>query len=194
MRIQIWFLPPGEGRVDGSVRALVTRQRETLRAAVLDRALERHPDRTVRPVWVFPQFDKLSQAWILALPSASTFLASPVFQETMAWHLCLPRPACRDLVGTPACREGAVVDTFAEQVMCAKLPFDTFRVRHDTIKVAIVERANHARVRVEAEVFGLFRDIIPAEAMGKGEELGTVRQRSGCVPDTDINLLIDYSL
>ena len=40
-----------------------------------------------------------------------------------------------------------------------------------------------ARVEVEAEPFGLFRDIIPAAAMGAGGELEIARGRSGCVPD-----------
>ena len=48
---------------------------------------------------------------------------------------------------------------------------------------AITARATEARLEVEQEVFGLFRDIIPAEAMGEGGELETVRGRSGCVPD-----------
>jgi len=38
-------------------------------------------------------------------------------------------------------------------------------------------------VEVEPEVFGIFRDIIPAQAIGEGGELETVRGRSGCVPD-----------
>ena len=47
-------------------------------------------------------------------------------------------------------------------------------------------KAREARLEVETEVFGLFRDINPAEAMGEGRELETVRGRSGCVPDLPI--------
>ena len=110
----------GDGVTDGSIRGKVTEERESTRAKVLSLALE-HPDQTARPVWVFPQFDKMSGAWVLALPSANTYLSGPVFRETMAWHLCLPSPSCRDLVGTPVGTEGARVDMWGEQIMCAKL-------------------------------------------------------------------------
>ena len=43
---------------------------------------------------------------------------------------------------------------------------------------------------MEPEVFGLFRDIIPAEAMGEEGELETVRGRSGCVPDLRLSFLV----
>ena len=39
----------------------------------------------------------------------------------------------------------------------------------------IIARAREARLEVEPEVFGLFRDIIPIEAMEEGGELETVR-------------------
>ena len=178
----------GEGRVDGSTRALVTQQREGLRAKVLRRALTLHHDQTARPVWVYPQFDKYACAWLTATPSPATFIPSPLFREAMAAHLCLPSPCCQGQLGKPTGykdRQGnpTYVDTFGDQVMSATLCHDTWRVRHDDIKVAIVAKSHEARVEVEAEPFGLFRDIIPAAAMGAGGELETVRGRSGCVPD-----------
>ena len=54
----------------------------------------------------------------------------------------------------------------------------------------IIARAREARLEVEPEVFGLFRDIIPAEAMGEGGELETVRGRSGCVPDLRLGFAV----
>ena len=179
----------GDGVTDGSIRGKVTEERESTRAKVLSLALEQHPDQTARPVWVFPQFDKMSGAWVLALPSANTYLSGPVFRETMAWHLCLPSPSCRDLVGTPVGTEGARVDMWGEQIMCAKLPFDSWRVRHDTCKLAIVETAIKSRVECESEVYGLFRDLIPSEAMEVNGQLDSVRQRSGVVPDLRIQML-----
>ena len=59
----------GEGRLDGSTRHLITQQRESMRAKVLSMALNLHPDQTARPVWVYPQFDKMSCAWLVATPS-----------------------------------------------------------------------------------------------------------------------------
>ena len=78
----------GKGRVDGSTRALLTRQREGLRARVLSKALIEHPDQTARPTWVFPQLDKTRCACLLATPSPETYIPSTLFREAMAAHLC----------------------------------------------------------------------------------------------------------
>ena len=178
----------GEGCVTGNTRARVVEQREELRALVLARALKDYPDQAARPVWVYPQFDRLSQAWILATPAPLTYLSGPVFREAMAAHLCLPSPACRGVVGQPVGQEGAVVDAFGDNVLCAKLPFDTWRHKHDDIKVALVERANHAHIECDAEVFGLFRDLVPAVEMEQDGQLEWARARNGKVPDLSYRL------
>ena len=49
-----------------------------------------------------------------------------------------------------------------------------------------MERASHAKVEMDAEVFGLFRDLVPAMAMEQGGELETVRAKNGKVPDLSI--------
>ena len=178
----------GDGRIDGSTRALAVQQREELRAAVLTLALQQYPDQTARPVWVYPQFDKLSQAWILATPNPHTYLPSPVFREAMASHLCLASPCCQGKVGQPVGPRGATVDPFGDSIMCATLPFDTWRHRHDDDKVAIMEIASHAKVEMDAEIFGLFRDLVPAAMVAQGGDLETVRARSGKVPDLSYRL------
>ena len=156
---------------------------------MLTLALQLHPDQAARPVWAVPQFDKLSQAWLLALPSPSTYLPAPVFREAMASHLCLPSPSCQHKVGQPVGDPGgAIIDPYGDTVMCARLPFDTWRTRHDTVKVAIVERAHASRVDIEPEVYGLFADLIPALAVGDEGELAGVRQRQGLVPDFRLRL------
>ena len=178
----------GEGCVTGHTRALVVEQRERLRARVLEKALQEHPNRAARPVTVYPQLDKLSQAWILATPSPATHLPSPIFREHMAAHLCLPSPACRSLVGKPVGQEGQVVDKFGDTILCAKLCFDTWRHKHDDVKLALVERAHHAHVDCDAEVFGLFRHLVPAVAMERGGEMEFARARNGKVPDLAFRL------
>ena len=60
--------------------------------------------------------------------------------------------------------------------MCAKLPFDSWRIRHDTCKLSIVETAIKSRVECEAEVFGLFRDLIPSEVFEENGQLASVHQ------------------
>ena len=106
------LLAAGNGRMDGSTRSVLTEEREKLRRKVLTRALELHPDQTARPVCAIPQFDKLSQAWLLSLPNPTTYLAGPVFREAMAAHLCLPSPCCQSKVGQPVGQAGARVDPF----------------------------------------------------------------------------------
>ena len=184
----------GEGCRTGHTRALVVEQREKLRASVLSKALQEHRDQSARPVFAFHQFDKLSQAWILALPTAATHLSSPVFRSAMATKLCLDSPECADKIGQPVGQEGRVVDRFGDNVMCARLPFDTWRHRHDDCKVAIVERAHHAHVECDAEIFGEFRHLIPAGALQEGGELGNARARNGKVPDLRYRLPLPPAL
>ena len=45
-------------------------------------------------------------------------------------------------------------------------------------------------MEVEPEVFGMFRDIIPAAVLGAGGALETVRERMGCVPDLRVGLQV----
>ena len=59
---------------------------------------------------------------------------------------------------------------------------------HNDIQKAIVSRVLEARVEVEAEVFGLFRDVIPAAAMAPGGTLEQVRDRQACIPDLRVGL------
>ena len=72
--------------------------------------------------------------------------------------------------------------------MTATLPADTWTTRHDSLKVEMVSMANEARVPIDCEVFGLFRDLIPAEEMEEGGSLGYCRQRNGLCPDFKLRL------
>ena len=91
----------GDGRVDGSTRALVTRQREGPRARVLSKALVEHHNQEARPTWVFPQLDKTACGWLLATLCPETFIPSTLFVEAITSHLCLPSPCCQRMVGKP---------------------------------------------------------------------------------------------
>ena len=89
----------GEGRVDGSTRKLVIEQRETLRGSALTKALKNHPNQGLRPVRIWPQMDKLSTSWLLALPGPNNGLTSPIFSQEICANLGLSSPACSDKIG-----------------------------------------------------------------------------------------------
>ena len=171
-----------------SSRQALTEQREGLREAVLREALLRHPNQTARPAIAYPQLDKLSTAWKLSLPCPTTGLTSPVFKEVMALHLFLPSLACKAVVGQRVGAGGAVASPFGDEVMCAHLPGDSWRWRHDDIKLCIINICNDSKVRAEAEVFGRFRDLLPPHLFAAGGQLHHGRQRVGLTPDLLLRL------
>ena len=158
----------GEGQ---SSRQLLTGQREQLHEAVLREALLWHPNQTARPAIAYPQLEKLTTAWKLSLPGPTTGLTSPVFREVMSMHLFLPSLACQKIVGQPVGARGATVGLFGDDVMTSTLPGDSWRWRHDNLKVTLMSICNESMIRANAEVFGLFRDLIPAELTQHGGDL-----------------------
>ena len=139
--LAVMTVAAGADRTDCSTRRLVVQGKEALRHEVLTLALERHADRRARPVTVYQNFDKLSGAWLLALNGSDTGLSSTVFREAMAAHLCLPSPAVVNggWVVKNTVMGGAIIDGFGDAVMnCRYLPGNTWRQRHDTGKLAIV--------------------------------------------------------
>ena len=167
----------------GSSRQAVTEQREELREAVVREALLRHPNQAARPAVAYPQLDKLSTAWKLGLPGPTTGMSTPVFKEVLALHLFLPSLACKEVVGLRIGARGAIAGPFGDELMCAQLPGDSWRWRHDDVKLCIVNICNQSKVRAEAEVFGRFRDLLPPHLFDQGGELHHSRQRVGLTPD-----------
>ena len=105
-------------------------------------------------------------------------LSSNVFSEAVCSNLCLPSPACRDRVGE---RVGKVnVDLFGDSVMAAQLPGDTWRIRHDTVKIELNRLFFWSSMPSTCEVFGLFSNLIPQEGLNRLER---GRERQGMVPD-----------
>ena len=180
----------GEGETDGSTRHQILEQREGLRSSVLVEYLRNHSDPSSRPVWAFPQMDKMSSQWILSLPEPETGLNSPVFREALAIKLCAPSPACATRVGQHIGGPGSpVVDPFGDVVNCwNRVPGDTWRIKHYTCKKALMDMAIWARVPCDSEILGLFSDLIPAEAVGDGGELQDVRARQGKVPNLRVRV------
>ena len=173
----------GDGGDDGSVRRAVVGQLQGLRKAVLDKFLGEYPVPTARPVLHCPQLDKVSSAWVSALPGPSSYIPSPAFSETVCSYLCVPSPACRELVGQQI--GGAVVDIWGDKVQSIVLPGDHFRSKHDSVKMKVFNLANECRVPVNCEVFGCFSSCIPQQGLSRLER---GRQRQSMVPDFKFQL------
>ena len=88
----------------------------------------------------------------------------PLVQFLDSLDLCLLSLACSSIVGQRLAAT-VVVGLFGDEVMTATLPQDTWRTRHDAFKVVIVNMANEARIPIHCAVFGLFRDLIPAQLL-----------------------------
>ena len=176
----------GPGREAGQTFSqAVWAAREELRAKVLLQALVLHPQKQARAVTTWPQRDKLSAQWLLALPAYHTRMESELFAEAIAAQLCLPSLVCKGRVGEVVQRkkggEVSRVDPFGDVVQAAQLPGDAFRRRHDRLKMLITRLCEWAGVGVQCEVFGLFAHLIPQAELQQGLARG--RKRQGLVPD-----------
>ena len=112
------------------------------------------------------------------MPAGDTCLSGPVFAEAAAALLCLPSPACADMIG---CEVGKRrVDKFGDQVQAARVEGDNWRKRHDSIKVMLSKLFRWAKVTFQCEVFNMFAHLIPQQGLSRIER---GRKRQGLVPD-----------
>ena len=162
----------------GATRKAVVEQLEKIWSCVLASNLEKHPDRRARPVMSWPERDKLSSAWLLALPTGDTAISSPVFAEAAAAMLCIPSPVCSDKNG---CVVGdRRVDLFGDGVQAARMEGDGWRTRHDFLKMVLARLFRWAKVPYQCEVFNLYAHLIPQDGLNRMER---GRKRQGLVPD-----------
>ena len=101
----------------------------------------------------------------------------------MAMLLCIPSPACRDLVGEPV--GTGKVDLFGDTVLCLTLPGDGWRIRHDRIKQEIVSMLGWTGMVATCEVWGLFKHLVPQDRQASVE---VNKQRQVMIPDFRIQL------
>ena len=81
------------------------------------------------------------------------------------------------------------VDPFGDNVMSvSNIPGDCFRTRHDKIKTVLNRFCLTSNIRAECEVFGLFKDLIPVEALEQENNLQRGRGRQGLLPDFKLEL------
>ena len=144
-------------------------------------------DRKNRPVWSWLQKDKLSSAWLQALPGTETNITSAEFREAATSMLCLPSPACLERLGEVV-KGNQRVDLYGDVVQSASLPGDHFRKRHDRCKMKIYRTCLWAGLEAEVEVFNLFSSSIPQEGLSRMER---GRKIQSIVPDLRITIPIE---
>ena len=173
----------GEGSTDGSTQMLVTGQLETLTLATLRKHLGEVVDQKARPVCSMNQKDKLTTAWLLALPGAQSSLTTPIFKEGMAMVLCIPSPACKERVGEKI--GSGRVDLWGDSVKCQPLPGGSWTIRHDRTKAELMRMLGWSGIVATCEVGGLFQHLIPPAARDRVE---IKNQSHVMVPDFRIQL------
>ena len=155
---------------------------EDTRALLLARSLELLRPRSTRPAWALKQRDKVSSAWLLALPGFDKSLSSAEFADAAASNLCLPSPACTGRVGE-VIKGRVTVDEYGDNVQATCLPGDHWRTRHNQILHLLHRLCMWAGLPVQMEVFNLFSGLVRQEGLSRVE---AARQRQALVPDMRI--------
>ena len=180
----------GDKAVDGSTRTKVTQLLESLQYKCVLKGLEEHANQLAKPVKRLHQRDKVSQAWLSALCSPLSSIPTPEFIEAMALVLFVPSPSCSSFVGTMVC--GKPLDKHGEVLMCASLPFDSWRTRHNTIQATTESIINDCGVIANPEPYGLFSAHIPATATANGGDLQYTKDKQGLIPDFHITFPAEH--
>ena len=147
-----------EGSTDGSTRMLVTEQLETLRLATLKKHLGEMREQKARPVCSMNQKDKLTTAWLLALPGAQSSLTTPIFKKGIAMVLCILSPACKERVGEKI--GSGRVDLWGDSVRSQHLPGGSWTIRHNRTKAELMRMLGWSRFVATCEIGGLFQHLI----------------------------------
>ena len=169
----------GAGSVSGGTRGELVEAIDRIRSGLLSQALGLHRPKKDRHAWAWRQRDKLSTAWLLALPGGSDYLNNEEFSTAAATNLCLPIPACVERLGETI--KGRVkVDQHGDNVQSTALPGDHWRKRHDFMKITMYRLCQWSGMPAEMEVFNIFSRFIPQEGLARFE---SARQRQGLIPD-----------
>ena len=115
------------------------------------------------------EYKKTVLAFISAPLTAADIASVQVqleFAETMARLLCLPSLLCAARVGEPLGERGLAIDPFGDNVLSvSNIPGGSFTARHDLVKTTLHSIILDSGLRADCEVFGAFRDLIPAEEL-----------------------------
>ena len=158
----------GYGCVTGETRGRVVEARENTRAKVLEKILTNIRPKSTRAAWAWRQRDKISSAWVLALPSADTALSNAEFAEAAASSLCLPSPACQGRVGEPI-KGQMKIDEYGDAVQATALRGDHWRTRHDAMLHLLHSLCQWSGLKANMEVFNLFAGEVRQEGLNRAQ-------------------------
>ena len=149
---------------------------------MLGKVLERVRPKSTREAWAWGQRDKVSSAWILALPGHQTNLTSAEFSLAAATSLCIPPPVCLEREGETI-RDNIKIDKYGDKIQATCVEGDHFRRRHDSLVILTHQMCLWAGVACEMEVYNLFQGAICQAGLSRLERH---QQRQGLVPDLRI--------
>ena len=107
----------GGNSTDWLTRSRIVQHQEKMLQEVLVCGLKLPPNKSTHPVQKFHCKDKVSQAWLSALPTALSSIPSDEFQQAMAFQMFVPSPACSPHLGTMI--GDRPLDAHGEVLMCA---------------------------------------------------------------------------
>ena len=174
----------GNGSESGSTRGKIVEAIENTHAKILAKALMDLRPKSIRAAWAWRQRDKISSAWLLAIPGYETSLSNAEFSEASASNLCLPSPSCIGRVGDVV-KGRVTVDKYGDNIQATALPGDHWRIRHNAMLHLIHRLCIWAGLPVEIEVFNLFSRLIRQEGLSRSERS---RHLQGLIPDLRITL------
>ena len=171
----------GEGRTDGTSRAIMVREVERLRSDCLDKAMEQLP--TTRAALVRVNTDKLSTSFLLARPGPHTSIPSIYFAERMLVLLAIPSVLCRGVVGERVGRQR--VDKWGDAILNATLKGPHNKTCHDLLKSTLNSLYRYCGLSSEMEPYGVFGDLVPQLPLNRVQ----ARQaRDPLTPDLRVDL------
>ena len=81
------------------------------------------------------------------------------------------------------------IDAFGDNILSvSNIPGGSLTARHDMVKLALNSLIMDSGIRAECEIFGLFKDLIPVEALAEEETLQRGRGRQGLLPDFKLDI------
>ena len=173
----------GEGRTDGSSRALMVKEYERLQAAALNKSLKEHRDQKLRMVVARRNTDKISTAFLLLRPGPHSSINNIYFSEHILTLLAVPSVICRGKVGE---RIGNMkVDKWGDSVLNATVQGNHFKATHDAVKNSINSLLKYAGIVSEVEPYGVFADLIPQQPLNRVQ--GN-QARQSIIPDIRADL------